>query len=165
MSTRGNQEPIIRYLSIDEMMLKIAKMRAEGTRHDDLSIAMEEAPSQEQSAPALLEFPEYISHCEAWCAFEASAPVEEAEPEATRIVSVRRPESPRLQDSSLRSEHSERRSHPATARITHSRETTRTGFAIKSRFERSALTIGTLGIAALMLIGTALHMRTGSSRC
>jgi len=68
MSARGEREIPIRYLSVDEMMLKIAEMRA--ARFVPRMPLPRTEPALRESVEPLPErdFPNYISHCEAWCA-------------------------------------------------------------------------------------------------
>jgi len=68
MSAGAERENPVRYLSVDEMMLKIAEMRA-GRVVPKMRLAPSK-PAQRESVEPLpeLEFPEYVSHCEAWCA-------------------------------------------------------------------------------------------------
>ena len=65
MSARAEREIPIRYLSVDEMMLRIAEMRA--ARVLPKMPLPPAQPAKRESEPRHeLEFPDYISHCEAW---------------------------------------------------------------------------------------------------
>jgi hypothetical protein len=68
MSDRAEREIPIRYLSVDEMMLKIAEMRA--VRVVPKMPLPPTQPARRESVEPLreLEFTDYISHCEAWSA-------------------------------------------------------------------------------------------------
>jgi PDZ domain/BON domain len=63
---RAEREIAIRYLSVDEMMLKIAQMRA--ARVVPKMSLPPAQPVRHESVEPLpeREFPDYISHCEAW---------------------------------------------------------------------------------------------------
>jgi hypothetical protein len=69
MSARAEREIPIRYLSVDEMMLKIAKMRA--ARVPEMP-PIPPAPRESVEPLPKLEFPEYTSHREAWSASATS---------------------------------------------------------------------------------------------
>jgi len=73
MSARAEREIPIRYLSVDEMMLKIAAMRAARVVPNMPPPPTQPAPRESVEPPPKLEFPDYISHCEAW---SAATPVE-----------------------------------------------------------------------------------------
>src|SRR5262249_36735836 len=73
MSARAEREIPIRYLSVDEMMLKIAEMRAARVPRMPLP-PIQPAPRESVEPPPKLEFPDYISHYEAWSM--AAKPVE-----------------------------------------------------------------------------------------
>ena len=70
MSANRDIKIPIKYLSIDEMMLKVAAMRAAALAQqqpvEEAPTVPEPAPSDEV-VPAPLVFPEYVSHCELWC--------------------------------------------------------------------------------------------------
>jgi hypothetical protein len=74
MSDRAEREIPIRYLSVDQMMLKIAEMRAARVVPKMPLPPIEHAPRESVEPPPELEFPDYISHCEAWSA--GATPVE-----------------------------------------------------------------------------------------
>ena len=74
MSARAELEIPIRYLSVDEMMLKIAEMRAARVVPKMPLPPTQPAPRESVEPLPELEFPDYISHCEAWSA--AATPVE-----------------------------------------------------------------------------------------
>jgi hypothetical protein len=66
MSARAEREIPIQYLSVDEMMLKIAEMRAARVL-PKMSLPPAQPAKRESVEPRPeLEFPDYISHCEAW---------------------------------------------------------------------------------------------------
>jgi hypothetical protein len=66
MSARAEREIPIRYLSVDEMMLKIAEMRAARILPKMPLSPAQPAPRESVEPLPELEFPDYISHCEAW---------------------------------------------------------------------------------------------------
>jgi PDZ domain/BON domain len=66
MSARAEREIPIRYLSVDEMMLKIAEMRAARVVPKMPLPLTQPAPRESVEPLPKLEFPDYISHCEAW---------------------------------------------------------------------------------------------------
>jgi hypothetical protein len=74
MSARAEGEIPIRYLSVDEMMLRIAEMRAARVVHQMPLPPIQHAPRESVEPLPELEFPDYISHCEAWSA--GATPVE-----------------------------------------------------------------------------------------
>jgi hypothetical protein len=74
MSARAEREIPIRYLSVDEMMLKIAEMRAARVLPKMPLPPAQPAPRESVEPLRELEFPDYISHCEAWST--ALTPVE-----------------------------------------------------------------------------------------
>jgi hypothetical protein len=77
MSARAEREISMRYLSVNEMMLKIAEMRAARIIPKMPPLAAQDAPRESVVPRPELEFPVYISHCEAWSA--AATPVEAGE--------------------------------------------------------------------------------------
>ncbi len=64
MSKSRNATTVIKYLTFDEMMLRVAEMRA--ARRDTLA-SKPEPPPQPPLEKSTLFFPDYISHCELWC--------------------------------------------------------------------------------------------------
>src|SRR5215475_4365508 len=68
MSARAERENPIRYLSVDEMMLKIAAMRAAQVVPRKRVVHSPPAPLESVQPPHEVEFPDYLSHCEAWSA-------------------------------------------------------------------------------------------------
>ena len=66
MSARAEREIPIRYLSVDEMMLKIAQMRAARVVSKIPLPPVQPEPRKSVEVLPELEFPDYISHCEAW---------------------------------------------------------------------------------------------------
>jgi hypothetical protein len=79
MSARAEREIPIRYLSVDEMMLKIAEMRAARVVPNMPLPPTQPAPRKSVEPLPVepqpkLEFPDYISHCEAWS--DAATPIE-----------------------------------------------------------------------------------------
>ena len=70
MSANRDVKTPIKYLSIDEMMLKIAAMRAAALEQEQpaqVAPAVPEPAPIEEVLPEPLVFPEYVSHCELWC--------------------------------------------------------------------------------------------------
>jgi|GEM_PF-3001302 len=122
MSTRRSGEGVIKYLTFDEMMLKVAQMRAERANGQAAPPA---APKPAAEPAPVLWFPDYVSHCEAWCAGEERE-------EVRRII-----------------EASTVRRAPAVRPVP--------APAIRAGRERYAFSIATLVIAAVILIGTAVH--------
>jgi hypothetical protein len=68
MSDRAEREIPIRYLSVDEMMLKIAEMRAARVVPKMSLPPTRPAPRESVEPLPEPEFPDYVSHCEAWSA-------------------------------------------------------------------------------------------------
>jgi hypothetical protein len=68
MSDRAEREIPFRYLSVDEMMLKIAEMRAARVVLKIPPPPPRPAPRESVKPLPELEFPDYISHCESWSA-------------------------------------------------------------------------------------------------
>ncbi len=134
MSTRRGSEPAIKYLSVDEMMLKIVEMRA--ARHRDATPI-----AQVPEVRPLLRFPEYVSHCEAWSAAEEETAA--ASPEAKPELPIRF-EVPRRGD-----------------RVVSRKAAVRAQAPIQAGLERYAFAAATLGIAALILAGSALNLGKG----
>jgi PDZ domain len=66
MSARAEREIPIRYFSVDEMMLKIAEMRAARVLPKMSLPPVQPVPQESVEPVRELEFPDYISHCEAW---------------------------------------------------------------------------------------------------
>jgi hypothetical protein len=66
MSDRAEREIPIRYLSVDEMMLKIAEMRAAQVVPRMPLPPAQPAPRESVKPLPEVEFPDYLSHCEAW---------------------------------------------------------------------------------------------------
>lgn len=142
MSARSSDESPIRYLSIDEMMLKIVEMRA--ARQDVAAIEPQPIPKPPVSEPRELEFPEYVSHCEAWAGYDRR----HTEPRITRLNSH-----PRQGLAASRpAARPPRKIRPAR------RNTVQAGM------ERYAFSIATAGIAVLLLIGGALNLGSGQPR-
>src|SRR5262249_35884473 len=73
MSAGAEREIPIRYLSVDEMMLKIAEMRAARAVRKMPLPRTQPAPRESVEPLHELEFPDYISHCEAWSATAVGA--------------------------------------------------------------------------------------------
>jgi len=83
MSAYKPAESPIRYLTIDEMMLKIARMRAARLAAEGASATPSAEPlsevisltpvSEVAKQQPVLEFPEYMGHCETWCAAEQTS--------------------------------------------------------------------------------------------
>jgi len=102
MSANQDGKSPIKYLSIDEMMLKVAAMRAAAAtlEHLESSQVLPAAPLPEEvvpttalqdqvrqepvTTPAPMVFPEYVSHCELWCRTRNSRGTRELNPE-TRV--------------------------------------------------------------------------------
>ena len=67
MSTNRDGKTPIQYLSVDEMMLKIAAMRAAAREKQDSVPVAPLQPAREEIPQRGVVFPEYISHSELWC--------------------------------------------------------------------------------------------------
>ena len=77
MSATAERETPIRYLTVDEMMLKIAAMRA-AQAVPNMPLQLPQSPLRESVEPLPeLEFPEYVSHCEAWSAAATAVEADE----------------------------------------------------------------------------------------
>jgi hypothetical protein len=85
MSDRAEREIPIRYLSVDEMMLKIAEMRAARVVPKMPLLPTQPVPRESVEPLPELEFPDYMSHCEAWSAGATGV-------EAERLAEIRRGE-------------------------------------------------------------------------
>jgi hypothetical protein len=154
MSARAEREIPIRYLSVDEMMLKIAEMRAARVVPNMPLPPTQPAPRESVEPLPRLEFPDYISHCEAWSAaatpFEADGLAEI--PAAELPLSRMDPSPPSV---SIAVATRSRQSSPAT----------------KSVLRRYVFAAVTAGVAALLLavgvhklqIGTPAMQMTASA--
>jgi len=148
MSARAERENPIRYLSVDEMMLKIAQMRAVQLARKTPLVPAPPAPREAVEPSPALEFPDYVSHCEAWCAGGTGAePDERAE---AAEVNIRR--------SSAAAWQSSLRVVPMPALLKRRPEPPA---AAKTGVERYVFAAMSAGIAALMLIAAALQLHTG----
>jgi hypothetical protein len=132
----------IRYLSIDEMMLKVAEMRA--ARLAAAEPEPEPAPQTTDPQPHELRFPDYVSHWEAWSAVRTADGSESDSTAGARgpgkVVVL-----------------------PPVTRLTR-RPPPAPQSAIRAGAERYVFSILTAGIAALILIGTALNLGPGQPR-
>jgi hypothetical protein len=151
MSAGAEREIPIRYLSVDEMMLKLAEMRA-------ARVVPKMPPAQQlplpQHAPRdsveplpELEFPDYISHCEAWSA--AASPV--AADEQTEVAPIE------LLPSQVVPSTVSQSVLPPVAR-----SNLRPSLPRKSVLRRYVFATVTAGVAALLLAAGVHQLQTGA---
>ena len=66
MSANRDVKTPIKYLTIDQMMLKIAAMRAAAREKETSAPPPPVQPGKQEAPQAGVVFPEYVSHCELW---------------------------------------------------------------------------------------------------
>jgi hypothetical protein len=146
MSARAEREIPIRYLSVDEMMLKIAAMRAARVVPRMPLPPVEHVPRESVEPLPELEFPDYVSHCEAWSAGAAPA---EADESATI------PPLKLLPSRVVPSRGSVSSGQPVAAR------NPRPSPSARMHLPRYAFAAMTAGVAALLLVAGVLKLQTG----
>lgn len=147
MSARTEREIPIRYLSVDEMMLKIAHMRAARVVRKMPLPPIHHAPRESVEPLSELEFPEYISHCEAF--FAGAKPVE-----ADEFATI--PPLKLLPSRAVPSKVSVSVVRPVAAR------NPRPSPPAKMFVQRYVFAAMTAGIAALLLVAGVLKLKTGT---
>src|SRR5215472_6123734 len=147
MNARAEREIPIRYLSVDEMMLKIAEMRAARVVREMALSPGQHAPRESVEPLPGLEFPDYIRHCEA---SSAGAKAVEAD-DIARI-----PPLELLPSQVVPSRTSVSRVQPVAAR------NLRPSPPAKMLLDRYVFAAMTAGIAGLLLVAGVLQLRTGA---
>ena len=147
MNARAEREIPIRYLSVDEMMIKIAEMRAARAVPETPLPPIQHAPRESVEPQPELGFPDYISHCEASSA--GATPVEADD--LARIPPLKL-----LPSRVVTSRVSVSRVQPVAAR------NLRPPPPAKMLLDRYVFAAMTAGIAGLLLVAGVLQLRTGA---